>query len=601
MIEKIKKIYDSTDFSVKDFISPDEPINLFCWEQLENDFKMKYAIGKIIEPKKILEIGLSSKYNTIAIFLSGQDAEYTGIGNDTYRLSEIEDSINRAKHRARKNTENRTELMSTDLRKLTELPGDFYDLIYIDGQRDGDSTFHELELALEKGQWILLGNFFKSRENMLSALYFIEKYKLFIEYSLIIHSVIGEVLIKTKPIAKSIFAKLTKPYQSALQDTYDKTYFMSDCGGFDSFKKTAGKKLEDPRLVAVFCLANPDRHKTILDIGCGRGELAFALSQAGADVTGIDYSAEAINIAVHTFSQKSRKSNPKFIHADFLTWTTSNQFDIIIATDLIEHLEREHLPELIMKVSKLLKKNGLAIFHTAPNRHYYDNYYPQLRIKAKEAGSYLPKNPRTFYEDLMHISEQTPEELTSLIKNNFNYCHIWVSRDDEMIGSLDKNYPKELLSQARGIFAIAANIPISLDKFRDLLTQPPLDPNKIRVRLCVKKSVQSVKVNEQFLLSVDIHNKGNSRISSLNPYPIHLSYHWLEKTGNVEVFEGLRTQITPPLFSDDTKGFTMTVRAPAKPGEYILQVTLVQEFIFWFEQILPDLPVLLKFFINAAE
>jgi len=592
MIDEIQRIFDAFNIDPA-FFSYNDDVCLSNNDEI-NNFKMKYAICKYVDPHSILGITGGSGCPFTAFFLASPDAEYLGIKSfvrietdKSLQKSQIKKTFPQVKFR----------FIFENIPHMEKFPGVFYDLIYIEGLNEGDDIFHCLEMALEKGSWILIDGYFMSKERMLSITYFLEKYQIFIDFSLILSNFSGKLLIKTKTSAKHIFSKEDRAHYSSLQDTYDNRYFMQDCGGYDSFKKYHGQKLEDPRLVAAFCLANPEKSKTILDIGCGRGELAFALAMTGADVIGIDYSQSAINIAISTFVVNKNLLNLHFICADFLAWETPEKYDVVIATDIIEHIESAPLQKVMQKISSLLKPSGVAILHTAPNKHYYDKYYSHLRLKAREIGSYLPENPRTYYEDLMHINEQTPEELSSLLEKNFSNFRVWVARDLEMIGSLDENYPLEAIDEARGIFGIASNAPILFDKIVELLSQYPVDREKIKVRLQVTNSIRTVNVSQIFSLSITIINDSPVRLGSLPPYPIHLSYHWQDREGNVVVFEGERTQITPPIRSNDARELTMNVIAPSKSGEFTLQLTMVQEFTFWFEDFTPDLPISLEFLI----
>ena len=599
MFDIIYKNYNECLFNFQEFTFPNDELS-YLFDEWVPYYRMKFAICQAINPSSILEVGVRYGYGAITFLKASPDATYLGIDLDTNSFGGSKGAIKWAKKITEKYKAN---FLIANTQEMTTFPGVFYDLIHIDNQQDSDGTIHDLEKALEKGRWILLDGYFWSKENMLSATYFLEKYKEFIEFSLIIPSYAGELLIKTKPSARHIFSGMDSTHYLALQNTCDNKYFMRDCGGFDSFKRNQGQKLEDPRLVAAYCLANPHRNKKILDIGCGRGELAFALALTGANVIAIDYSQAAIDIAIRTYSLNEEQFNLKFFQADFMTWRLpygTEQYDVIIATDLIEHIDNEHLQRVMEKISRLLKPKGIAIFHTAPNKHYYDVFYSQLRVKAREVGSYLPENPRTYYEDLMHINEQTPELLTLLLKDNFNNCVVWVAKDHEMIGSLDKKYPPEWLNEARGIFAIASNSPIVVDELIELLSQKPLDRKEIKVQLQAKSGIPPVSANQQFGLTVLIQNEGNVRFASFSPHPIYLSYHWLDKHGNVAVFDGIRTQIMPPLNDNDTREFVVNVIAPSHSGEFTLQLTLVQEYLFWFEEIIPDLPVSLEFVIKPT-
>jgi len=100
-----------------------------------------------------------------------------------------------------------------------------------------------------------------------------------------------------------------------------------------------------------------------LDIGCGGGILSEPMSRLGAIVTGIDASKMAIQSAV-AHSRKSR------LDIDFKCMSTGdlikssldNQFDIIIASEVIEHVSNRAL--FLSDISKLCKPGGLVVFTT---------------------------------------------------------------------------------------------------------------------------------------------------------------------------------------------------------------------------------------------
>ncbi len=82
---------------------------------------------------------------------------------------------------------------------------------------------------------------------------------------------------------------------------------------------------------------------------------------------------------------------------------------------------------------------------------------------------------------------------------------------------------------------------------------------------------------------------------SAHPYPVHLAYHWLRADGEYFIFDGERTRIIPDARSGASDIYEMTVTAPAVPGKYVLRITLVQEWIGWFDQpphrVYRDLPI----------
>lgn len=102
------------------------------------------------------------------------------------------------------------------------------------------------------------------------------------------------------------------------------------------------------------------RDLKILEIGCGLGYLTYALRSENYDVLGLDISEEAIDNAKQNFGNY-------FICEDLFKYVETNNesFDIIILTEVIEHVEQPI--EFIEAILKLLNKKGKVIL-TTPNR-----------------------------------------------------------------------------------------------------------------------------------------------------------------------------------------------------------------------------------------
>ncbi len=341
VIEKILSEYRSNMFDFREYANPDDEL-AYLFDEWVPYYRMKYAICKALHPSSILEIGVRYGYSAITFLKAATNATYAGIDNDTDTYGGASGAI----HWAREITkEYNASFIIADSQKMTSFPRDRYDLIHIDGQQDGDGTCHDLELALPKARWILVDGYFWSDENLLSATHFLKKYSRFIEYATIIPGYAGDLLIKINDSAKS-FGMQECSYLP-LENEYDYDYFQKDCGGYESFKRTKGRMLEDPRLIAAYLLAAPSEGKRILDLGCGRGELSFALAQSGADVTGIDYSRAAIDIAHRTYDDAEVEGRLTFLCADALTFSFEGEYDAIVATDFVEHVEPGTLDRIL--------------------------------------------------------------------------------------------------------------------------------------------------------------------------------------------------------------------------------------------------------------
>jgi hypothetical protein len=88
----------------------------------------------------------------------------------------------------------------------------------------------------------------------------------------------------------------------------------------------------------------------------------------------------------------------------------------------------------------------------------------------------------------------------------------------------------------------------------------------------------------EYKLKIKVKNTGALTWNRNGDNPVYLSYHWIDfNSKEVVVFDGKRS-----IISEDGVNiggevvFDLTVIAPSEPGEYILQIDLVQEGVTWF-------------------
>lgn len=75
----------------------------------------------------------------------------------------------------------------------------------------------------------------------------------------------------------------------------------------------------------------------VLDLGCGYGAVAYSIaSRTGAIVTAIDLNHDSIAIARKRFEHP----NLAFIQGDFLRQLPADRFDVIVMSNVLEHLEQ---------------------------------------------------------------------------------------------------------------------------------------------------------------------------------------------------------------------------------------------------------------------
>ncbi len=106
------------------------------------------------------------------------------------------------------------------------------------------------------------------------------------------------------------------------------------------------------------------------------------------------------------------------------------------------------------------------------------------------------------------------------------------------------------------------------------------------VSLKVTKVPAEIPCSTRFNAVVSVTNESGYELASYPPYPVRLSYHWLSvPDGKAVVFDGDRSLLLQPLTAHSTGTYGLSVLSPQSPGEYLLRVTLVQERVFWFDQV----------------
>ena len=98
---------------------------------------------------------------------------------------------------------------------------------------------------------------------------------------------------------------------------------------------------------------NPTRGEHVLDLGCGTGELAYAIQNLGAQVTAIDSSQEMIS--------KARLSYPgvDFRVEDILNFTHTTRYDCVFSNAVLHWITQPN--QAISQMFSHLKPGGRMV------------------------------------------------------------------------------------------------------------------------------------------------------------------------------------------------------------------------------------------------
>jgi O-methyltransferase len=101
----------------------------------------------------------------------------------------------------------------------------------------------------------------------------------------------------------------------------------------------------------------------------------------------------------------------------------------------------------------------------------------------------------------------------------------------------------------------------------------------------------AVAAGEEFAVRVRLTNRSDAPLSSHYAHPVLAAYHWHDAAGRCMVFDGKRTALPFDIPPGDTATFDVCVGAPEinEESDCQLQISLVQELVFWFHDHDPGL------------
>lgn len=127
---------------------------------------------------------------------------------------------------------------------------------------------------------------------------------------------------------------------------------------------------------------------TVLDLGCGQGGLVAQLQRHGyVHASGVDVSPEQVALA-------HGRGLTSVIQGDYRDTLLENKYDVITATDFLEHLTKHEVVQTFRFVAGALEPQGLFI------------------LRVPNAGS--PLSGRIQYGDFTHESRFTTRSLRQI-------------------------------------------------------------------------------------------------------------------------------------------------------------------------------------------
>jgi 2-polyprenyl-6-hydroxyphenyl methylase/3-demethylubiquinone-9 3-methyltransferase len=121
----------------------------------------------------------------------------------------------------------------------------------------------------------------------------------------------------------------------------------------------AESRLRNPWVASEIVGALGERPGQVLDVGCGGGFLSNYLGARGHEVTGLDASADALQVAtLHDSGGSVRYQQGDALKLPF----RDASFDAVCAMDFLEHVENPD--QVVAEAARVLRPSGLFFFHT---------------------------------------------------------------------------------------------------------------------------------------------------------------------------------------------------------------------------------------------
>jgi len=156
-------------------------------------------------------------------------------------------------------------------------------------------------------------------------------------------------------------------------------------------------------------VTNIKTNDKVLEIGCGTNSISKKIIEKGADVTIIDISEKAIEVAKQDY--KSGKFNAKCLVMDAENLTFKDcSFDLVYGVGILHHLS---IDKSMSEINKVLKSGGKAVFYEPLGHNVFINIFrfitPNLRTKDEHP---------LLIKDFKIIKQTFPE-------TNFYYFHFF--------------------------------------------------------------------------------------------------------------------------------------------------------------------------------
>lgn len=362
--------------------------------------------------------------------------------------------------------------------------------------------------------------------------------------------------------------------------------------------------------------------RTVLDLGCGPGEITCELARRfpHVQIVGVDHSSVAITRA-QALADRMGLTNATFVAADLSTFSPKGPVDLIALFDAFHHV-----PDPDAFVAHFGRYTN-RFFLMEPAGNWYGGWQQDINLDWLAESVFLirdrlelhldaiapappggpvrppagePIERRYPLEDFERMFSGyglevqgtaagierygTRPEASSPLRQDVGEL---TTRLFEDLDALLRKHDLDLAAKHWAIYAergrtVPRRVPPLMRTPRPTTETPLSGPYDATYAL--QEAPPSVPAGRSFHLVVEVTNKSWRTWTSDPPLPIYLSSRVLDARGQVLIADGPRTPWPRPVRPGESCSVNLTVQAPEGAGRHRVQIDGVHEGVSWFSQ-----------------
>ena len=175
-----------------------------------------------------------------------------------------------------------------------------------------------------------------------------------------------------------------------------------------------------------FYLVMYSKTKTVFDAGAANCGVMRLLEAKGFEVQGIEYSEWVVTNFCKDFLDEPKRIQIGPIH---LATFVSTRFDLVLCTDVLEHIPLKDIPNTLSKISQLAKPGGnvFLVIASDPSKHENHPERSAASVELKKSGLKIHETlkPRSWWlEELLKYGlEEDKGAMSSFLQVNQKTVH----------------------------------------------------------------------------------------------------------------------------------------------------------------------------------